>query len=55
MGIEILITVLIVAVIAWVAFWLIDSTGIPYPINMIGKAVVAVLALVYVLRSAGLA
>jgi hypothetical protein len=49
-----LITVLVLALIAFVCFWLIDYTGIPYPINMIAKAIVAILVIVTLLQKSGL-
>ncbi len=54
MGIELLIAVLVLAVIVYVVFWLIDAIGLPHPINMVAKAIVAIFAIVYLLRQAGL-
>lgn len=49
-----LISVLVLAVIVFVAFWIVDATGVPYPINMIIKVIVGILALVFLLQKSGL-
>jgi hypothetical protein len=54
MGVELLITVLVVALIVFVAFWIVDQIGFPNPINMIAKAIVGVIGLVYLLQKTGL-
>lgn len=49
-----LVTVLVVALVVFVCFWIIDAIGIPYPINMIGKAIVGIVAIVFLLQKTGL-
>jgi hypothetical protein len=51
-----LITVLIIAVLAGLFYWVIDAIGVPQPINKFAKiaiVVIAVIALVYVLMGLG--
>jgi hypothetical protein len=52
--IDLLILIIILAVVVIVAVWLIDVTGIPYPINMALKVLIGLLALLYLLRHSGL-
>ena len=42
-----LLTLLLLALFIWFAFWIVDNVGAPYPLNWIAKAVVAVLAIMY--------
>lgn len=51
--IELLIWVLIVCLVAFVAFWLIDKAGIPSPMNWIIKAIAALILLVVLLSKLG--
>ncbi len=53
MTFALLFTVLIVLLIAFAVFWLIDQIGLPSPINMIAKAVVALGAIGYILQQLG--
>ena len=53
MGIALLITVLVILVVAYAVFWLIDNIGLPHPINMLAKAVVVFIAIYYILQKAG--
>lgn len=53
-AITILIGLLVLVAICWVAFWLIDSMGLPSPINWIAKAIVALIGLLVLLRYTGL-
>lgn len=48
-----LIFVLIVALIVFVAFWIVDRIGFPDPINWIVKAIVGLIALVALLSKLG--
>ena len=48
-----LIFLLILVLVVWVAFWLVDSIGLPYPGNWIAKAVVALVALVVLYQKFG--
>ena len=48
-----LIMVLIVLLIAAVVIYLIDMIGLPHPAGMIAKIIVVILALLYVVRLAG--
>ncbi len=53
-----LLWLLVIVGVCWVGFWLVDSAGVPNPINWIAKAVVALIGLYaifqYVLPIAGL-
>jgi hypothetical protein len=49
-----LLSLLVLAIVVWFIFWLVDSIPAPTPINFIVKAVVAVLAIVKALAIAGL-
>jgi hypothetical protein len=51
--IHLLIVILIIALVAYVAFWLVDKIGLPHPINWIAKAIVALVALLMLLSRAG--
>lgn len=42
---NILITLLIVAVLVYLCFWVVDSVGLPNPMNWIAKAIIAIIAL----------
>lgn len=48
-----LIFVLIVALIVYVAFWIVDKIGFPSPINWIAKAIVGLVALITLLNKLG--
>lgn len=41
-------------VVVLIAVWLIDIMGLPHPINMILKVIVALIALLYLAQRAGL-
>lgn len=43
--ITLLLTLLIIGLVVWFAFWLVDSSGIPSPMNWILKAIVLVVGL----------
>jgi hypothetical protein len=45
--------VLAICLIAYVAFWIIDSIGIPSPMNWIIKAIAALILLVVLLSKLG--
>jgi glucan phosphoethanolaminetransferase (alkaline phosphatase superfamily) len=49
-----LIALVVIILVAWACFWLIDSSGIPHPINMIAKVIVALIAVVALLTKSGL-
>ncbi len=51
--IELLIWTLIICLIAFVAFWLVDRSGIPSPMNWIIKAIAALILLVVLLSKLG--
>lgn len=44
-----LISIVVLALVVWFVFWLVDTIGIGEPFNKIIKVVVAVLAIVKVL------
>jgi hypothetical protein len=50
---SVLLTILIIALIAFVAFWVIDQMGIGHPINVILKVIVGIIALIYLLNTVG--
>ena len=50
MGIEVLISVLVIFCIAAIAIYLIDWVGLPIPINKIAKVIVVLIALVSILK-----
>ncbi len=49
-----LITVLIVLLIFCVIFWVIDQIGIPAPMNMVVKVILALVLLLWCLKAFGL-
>lgn len=51
--IHILIVVLVVLLVAFAAFWLVDKIGLPSPMNWIARAIVALIALLVLLTKAG--
>ena len=51
--IPLLVLILIAALICWLLFYLIDATGIPHPINVIAKVIVAIVAVLFVLHRSG--
>jgi hypothetical protein len=55
MGAEIhlLILVLVILLVAFAAFWLVDKIGLPAPMNWIARAIVALVALLVLLSRAG--
>lgn len=48
-----LITLLIIALVVFVAFWIVNEIGLPHPINLIVKVIVGVIALIYLLNALG--
>lgn len=52
--INLLLIVLVVALIAYLAFWLVERIGLPHPLDMIAKAIIAIVALVSILQQTGL-
>lgn len=48
-----LLTLLLLALFIWFAFWVVDSVGAPYPLNWIAKAVVAAIAIMYLYKNFG--
>lgn len=51
--IPLLVLILVAALICWLLFYLIDSTGIPHSINVIAKVIVAIVAVLIVLNRSG--
>ena len=47
---ELLITVLVIFVIAFLAIYLINMVGLPDPLNWISKGIVAIIAIVALLN-----
>lgn len=52
--IELLILILIGALIVLVLFWVIDAIGLPHPINLVAKVLVALIFLLFLLQRSGL-
>ena len=50
--IALLVLLLVVLIIVWACFFIIDGVGAPYPLGMLAKAIVAVIA-IYALYSHG--
>ncbi len=51
---HLLLVVLLIILIAYAAFWIIDRAGTPHPFNMILKLIVGAIALVALLQKTGL-
>lgn len=45
--ISLLIVLLIIGLVVWFSFWMVDSSGIPQPFNWIIKGIVLVVALLW--------
>lgn len=45
--ITLLLTLLIIGLVVWFAFWMVDSAGIPSPMNWIIKGIVLVVGLLW--------
>lgn len=50
---DLLIFALIAVLVVALLIWLIDMVGLPHPLNMICKAVVAIIAIVLIIQRAG--
>lgn len=50
---SILITLLIVAIVAYLAFWIIGQVGLPHPVDLIAKGIVGLILLVALLSRTG--
>lgn len=53
--VTLLIVILVAILIVWLLFWLIDATGVPHPINVVAKVIVAIVAVLIVLQRSGYA
>lgn len=42
----VLLGLLVLVVVAWVAFWVVGQMGLPAPINMVAKVIVGVILLI---------
>lgn len=51
--IELLVTLLIVGLVIWFAFWMVDSSGIPAPMNWIIKGIVLIIGLLWLFGGGG--
>lgn len=51
---ELLLAILVIALVAFIAFWIVDQMSIPNPINMIVKIIIGVIALFALLTKSGL-
>lgn len=51
--VSILILLLIVGIVVWFGFWIVDKTGAPNPINWIAKAIIGIIALLIILQRIG--
>jgi hypothetical protein len=52
--VSLLISVLVIALVAYICFWCVDRAGVPYPISMIIKVIIAIIAIVALLTKTGL-
>jgi hypothetical protein len=52
--ITMLLTVLLIALIVFVAFWILDQVGLPHPFGMICKIAIAVIGIAALLSKTGL-
>ena len=51
--IPLLVLILVAALCVWLIFYLIDSTGIPHPMSIVAKVIVAIVAVLFVLHRSG--
>lgn len=51
--VSLLILLLVLGIVVWFGFWIVDKTGVPNPINWIAKAIVGVIALIILLQRIG--
>ena len=47
---SVLLTLLIIGVVVYFAFWMVDSAGIPSPMNWIIKAIVLLIGLIWLFQ-----
>lgn len=52
---QMLLTALVIALIAYVCIYLVDRTGVPHPFGMIAKVILVVIAIYAILMKTGLA
>lgn len=52
--IEILLTLLVFALVVYLAVWIVDIIGLPNPMNKIAKAIIGIIALLVLLQKLGL-
>lgn len=52
--VSLLVVLLIVGLVVWFAFWMVDQSGIPSPMNWIIKAIVLVVGLLWLFGRSGL-
>jgi hypothetical protein len=51
---SLVIAILIILLVVYAAFWIIDNAGVPHPFNMILKVVIGIIALIALLQKAGM-
>lgn len=51
--VTLLIVILVALLILWICFYIIDSTGIPSPMNVVAKVIVAIVAVLIILNRSG--
>ncbi len=40
-----LLVILLIIAVVWCGFWMVNEIGLPHPLNMVAKAVVAIIGL----------
>lgn len=51
---DILIAILVIALVVYLCFWIIDRVGLPHPVNMIAKGIIALIGVLSLLSQTGL-
>lgn len=50
---SLLITLLVICVVIWLAFWVIGQMGLPEPVGLVARVIVGIIALVLLLERTG--
>lgn len=54
MSVELFIAILVIALVVWICFWIVDSIGFPSPISVITKAIIGIVGVLAILTKSGL-
>jgi len=49
-----LLWVILIIAVGYAVFWFIDNAGVPYPLNMLAKVVIAVICIAAIFERTGL-